>query len=86
MTYAVGQTIHYGDRVIDTGNKVVDVDITDAGVIYLTQREELWFTNGSRKRQIDPGTGSYNEGYEAKSAAVGSASPGFGMTAGCRSS
>lgn len=72
LTYAVGQTIHYGDRVIDTGHEIVDVDITDAGVVYLTRRGELWFTDGLRTQQIDPGIGSYSEGYEAKSAAVGS--------------
>jgi hypothetical protein len=71
LTYAVGQTIHYGDQVIDTGHMIAQVDITDAGVVYLTRSGQLWFTDGSQKRQVDPGTGSYSEGYEAKTAAVG---------------
>ena len=41
-------------------------------MVYLTRDGELWFTDGSSKQQIDPGTGSYNEGYEVASAAVGS--------------
>lgn len=69
LTYAAGQTIHYGDQVVDTDRQIAEVDVVDAGVMYLTQDGELWFTDGSGKRRVDPGTGSYNEGYEAKSAA-----------------
>lgn len=69
LTYAVGQTIHYGNQVVDTDRTIAHVDVVDAGVMYLTQDGELWFTDGSSKRRVDPGTGSYNEGYEAASAA-----------------
>jgi hypothetical protein len=48
LTYAVGQAIHYGHQVVDTGQAIAQVDITDSGVVYLTQDGELWFTDGSR--------------------------------------
>jgi hypothetical protein len=72
MTHAVGQTIHHGDQVVQTGKPVAAVDVVDAGVVYLTQDGELWFTDGSGRRQIDAGTGSYNEGYEARPSPLGS--------------
>jgi hypothetical protein len=72
LTYVVDQTIHYGDEVFDTGRDLAQVDITDAGVVYLTMNGELWFTDGSSKRQIDRGPGSYHEVYEPVTAALGS--------------
>ena len=72
LTYAVGQKVYYGDQVVDTGQQIAQIDITDAGVVYLTQDGELWFTDGERKRRLDAGIGSYHEAYEAVAAAVGS--------------
>jgi hypothetical protein len=72
LTYAVGRTIHYGDRVVDTGRQIAQVDVTDAGVVYLTEDGELWFTDGSKLRLIEKGRGTYDEGLEVVTAATGS--------------
>ena len=72
LTYAVGRTIHYGDRLVDTGQRIAQVDVTDAGVVYLTDDGELWFTDGSRSKLIEKGSGTYDERLEVVTAATGS--------------
>ena len=72
LTYAVGQTIHYGDKVVDTGRPIAQVDITDAGVVFLTADGELWFTDGSKPWLIEKGSGTYDERLEVPTAATGS--------------
>jgi hypothetical protein len=70
LTYAQGETIHYGDQIVETGRRVAAVDVVDAGVLYLNQARELWFTDGSETRRVE--SGADTEGYEAKPAELGS--------------
>jgi hypothetical protein len=72
LTYAIGQRIHYGDKLIDTGRPIAQVDITDAGVVFLTEDGELWFTDGSKPWLIERGRGTYDERLEVPTAATGS--------------
>lgn len=72
LTYAVGQTIHYGDEVVDTGKPIAQVDITDAGVVYVTEDGELWFTDGSRTRFIEQGSRRSDDRTNVAAAATGS--------------
>jgi hypothetical protein len=61
LTYAEGQTIHLGDRSIDTGQDLLSLDLTDDGVAFTTFDGGLWFTDGSTIEQIgamSPGTAS----------------------------
>lgn len=61
LTYAEGQTIHLGDRSIDTGQDLLSLDVTDDGVAFTTFDGGLWFTDGSTIEQIgvmSPGSAS----------------------------
>lgn len=61
LTYADGQTIHLGDRSIDTGQDLLSLDVTDDGVAFTTFDGGLWFTDGSTIEQIgvmSPGSAS----------------------------
>jgi hypothetical protein len=44
-------TIHFGDRVVDTGDGFVHMDLTDDGFIY-TSRGGAWFSDGGTPEQI----------------------------------
>jgi hypothetical protein len=72
LTYAVGQTVHYGDKVIDTGRPIARIDITDAGVVFLTEDGELWFTDGSEPWLIENGNWTYVARLSVPTAATGS--------------
>lgn len=52
LTYAEGQTIHLGDRTIDTGVDLLSLDLTDDGVAFTTFDGLLWFTDGATIDQI----------------------------------
>ena len=63
LTYAEGDTIHFGDETFDAGAEVVFVEATDDGVVFITAVEQsrpaggshtapLWFTDGSDVEQI----------------------------------
>jgi hypothetical protein len=52
LTYAVGRTIHMGDRSIRTGVDVLSLDVTDEGAAFTTFDGLLWFTDGRTLRQI----------------------------------
>ncbi len=52
LTYAVGRTIHIGDRSIRTGVDVLSLDVTDDGAAFTTFDGLLWFTDGTTLRQI----------------------------------
>ena len=47
LTYADGSTIHYGDRTVEAGGPVVELDLTDYGVGFRTDDGRIWFTDGS---------------------------------------
>jgi hypothetical protein len=52
----LGDPIHVGDRVVDTGSGFVHMAVTDDGVVYATggYRDDgrLWFTDGGTPEQI----------------------------------
>jgi hypothetical protein len=50
--YHVDDAFHYGDRVIETGNWRVHMDLTDDGFVYTTDDAQLWFSNGGPPRRI----------------------------------
>ncbi len=53
LVYAVGSTVHLGDRRIDANAKVMFVDATDDGVVFITDRDDrLWFDDGTTTESI----------------------------------
>ena len=40
-----GHTVHFGDRLVETGNNHVHLDVTDDGFLY-TYRGGVWFSDG----------------------------------------
>jgi hypothetical protein len=52
LTYADGNTIHYGTHVFDAAGPVVELDVTDDGVGFRTDDGRIWFTDGSTPEQI----------------------------------
>lgn len=79
LTYATGDTIHHGDRVIDVGGKVEDVTAPDDGVVFIRGGTELtracrnypvtggcdalWFTDGSDVVRIGTVFGTVIRGF-----------------------
>lgn len=81
LTYAVGRTIHWGDRTIDVGQTVQAVGATDDGVVFVRGdqacRDEvacrtLWFTDGAEPMRIGSVTGSWIRGFGIAFASAGS--------------
>ncbi len=64
VTYADGATIHYGDRSVTAPGPVVELDLTDDGVMFRTDVGEIWFTDGVYMEQVgtlgEPGS-AYDE-------------------------
>ncbi|WP_028652309.1 hypothetical protein [Nocardioides halotolerans] len=65
LVYAEGSTIHAGDRTIPANDRVMFVDATDDGVVFMTDRDDrLWFDDGSVSEVIGtvhtPHVGSYD--------------------------
>ena len=52
LTYALGATIHYGERTVDAPGEVVELDVTDAGVVARTADGGIWFTDGQDLEQV----------------------------------
>jgi hypothetical protein len=52
LTYAEGTTIHYGDRSVTAAAAVLELDVTDDGVVARTDDGGIWFTNGTDLEQI----------------------------------
>lgn len=52
LTWGEGQTIHLGDRTVDTGMDFLSLDVTDDGAAFTTLDGDIWFTDGSRIEQI----------------------------------
>lgn len=52
LTYALGATVHYGDRTVDAPAEVVELDVTDAGVVVRTADGRIWFTEGEVLEQV----------------------------------
>lgn len=47
LTYAEGTALHYGDRRVTTGAPVVELDLTDDGVVVRTRDGGIWFSDGT---------------------------------------
>ena len=53
LVYAVGSTVHVGDRSIDANARVMFVDATDEGVVFITDRDNrLWFDDGTTTESL----------------------------------
>ncbi len=48
---APGDTVHFGDRLVETGNDEVHLDVTDDGFLY-TDRGGAWFSDGGTPEQV----------------------------------
>jgi hypothetical protein len=79
LTYAVGDTIHYGDRSIDVGEPVQFVAVTDEGVAFVREPlsaqpgdKPLWFTDGTTVERIGTTFGSPARGYSVEASDTGS--------------
>jgi hypothetical protein len=46
-----GDTVHFGDRVVETGNDEVHLDVTDDGFLY-TDRGGVWFSDGGTPAKV----------------------------------
>jgi hypothetical protein len=65
LVYAEGSTIHVGDRDITANARVMFVDVTDDGVLFMTEQDDkLWFDDGSKAEVIGtvhtPHVGTYD--------------------------
>ena len=66
LTYADGNTIHYGDDTIEADRPVVELDLTDYGVGFRTDDGRIWFSDGSTPEKLGtlgetgPGYGDNN--------------------------
>jgi hypothetical protein len=60
LSYALGTTVHYGNQTVDTPHEVLELDVTDAGVVARTADGRIWFTDGQDLEQVgtlgDPGS------------------------------
>lgn len=52
LTYALGTTVHYGEKTVEAPAEVVEVDVTDAGVVVRTTDGRIWFTEGEVLEQV----------------------------------
>jgi hypothetical protein len=52
LTYALGATIHYGDRSVTAPDPVAEVDVTDDGAVARTADGTIWFTDGDGLDEI----------------------------------
>jgi hypothetical protein len=88
LTYATGDKIHWGDRVIDVGSKVWQLTATDDGVVFIREGgrkpegcfipkrndrcNTLWFADESGIVSIGTVYGSIVRGYRFESSTAGS--------------
>jgi hypothetical protein len=52
ITYAEDATVHYGDHTVTVPGHVVELDVTDDGVVVRTADDRIWFTDGSGVDQL----------------------------------
>ena len=52
VTFADGSTIFYGDSSVTAPDQVVELDLTDDGVVFRTDAGEIWFTDGADSEQV----------------------------------
>ncbi len=63
LTYADGNTVHYGDRAVEADGTVVELDVTDDGVGFRTEDGRFWFTDGSMTDSLGA-LGTTGPGYD----------------------
>jgi hypothetical protein len=51
MTYAVGDVVHYGPTTVTMPGRVVELDLTDDGVVARVEDGGIWFTDGAEPEQ-----------------------------------
>lgn len=69
-------TIHFGDRVVETGNGYVNMDVTDDGFVYATGDGRVWFSDGGRPEQIGSHVCNFDQHFYVDVRAVRSANAG----------
>ncbi|MFY9913084.1 MAG: hypothetical protein WAK18_00350, partial [Nocardioidaceae bacterium] len=52
ITYAEGGTVHYGDQDVTLPARIVELDLTDDGVMVRTADNRVWFTDGGAANEI----------------------------------
>ncbi|GCD88709.1 hypothetical protein [Nocardioides sp. LS1] len=52
LTYAEGAIIHYGDQDVTAASAVVELDVTDDGVLARLDDGGIWFTDGTDLEQV----------------------------------
>jgi len=52
VTYADGATVHYGEQTVAAAGQVVELDLTDDGVVFRTSDNRIWFTDGGSADEI----------------------------------
>lgn len=52
VTFADGSTVFYGDKSVTAPDPVVELDLTDDGVVFRTDAGEIWFTDGADLEQV----------------------------------
>jgi hypothetical protein len=79
LAYAAGETIHYGDEIINVGEQVQFLTVTDDGVAFVSGpvddqpgEKPLWFTDGSTVERIGTTYGSPARGYLVEASDAGS--------------
>src|SRR4051812_1992178 len=88
LTYATGHHVHWGDRVIDVGGKVWNIQSTDRGAVFTRETtkdcdrpsagcNELWFTDGSEIVHIGTVYGSVIRGFSFLGSTSGSTAVWF---------
>ncbi len=73
LVYAVGSTVHAGDRTIAANARVMFVDATDDGVVFITERDgRVWFDDGSATEPIGRLAGHHLGSYDVHASNPGS--------------
>jgi hypothetical protein len=71
LTYGQGQTLHLGERKIDTGLDFVSVDLSDHGAALTTMDGGIWFTDGRTVERVGTTLGPRRVGKRMISWLVG---------------
>lgn len=71
LTYGVGQTLHLGERKIDTSLDFLSIDPTDDGAALTTSDGGIWFTDGTTVERIGSTLGERRIGKDSFSYLAG---------------
>ena len=81
LTYGERSTLHYGDQTVAMPSQVVELDLTDDGVVARTSDGGIWFTDGSEPERIGA-LGTPAAAFEATKLSGGSPDVAFGTSSG----